>query len=86
MRSTTTAASASRFIANDKKADSWTLQAGIFSEPINDGDFTRTGWQASLRGVYSPTLGTTRLHLGANFQHRDNNPRSAGPATTGRGR
>jgi len=40
---------------------------------VNDGSFTRTGWQASLRGVYSPILGTTRLHLGANFQHRENN-------------
>jgi phosphate-selective porin OprO and OprP len=60
------------FIANDKKSDSWTLQAGIFSEPINNTSFNRTGWQASLRGVYSPTLGDTRLHLGANFQHRQN--------------
>ena len=45
------------FTANDKKADSWTFQAGIFNEPINDGNFTRTGWQASVRGVYSPMLG-----------------------------
>jgi len=60
------------FTANDKKADSWIIQAGIFNEPINNGSFTRTGWQGSIRGVYSPMLGTTRLHLGANFQHRQN--------------
>ena len=60
------------FIANDKKADNWTFQAGLFNQPINDTSFNRTGWQASVRGVYSPTLGDTRLHLGANFQHRQN--------------
>jgi phosphate-selective porin OprO/OprP len=58
---------------SDKKADSYVLQAGLFSQPINDTSFTRTGWQASLRGVYSPMMGSTRLHLGANFQHRENN-------------
>jgi phosphate-selective porin OprO/OprP len=60
------------FTANDKKTDSWIIQAGLFNEPINNGNFTHTGWQASLRGVYSPLLGSTRLHLGANFQHRVN--------------
>jgi phosphate-selective porin OprO/OprP len=59
-------------IASDKKTDSWILQGGLFSEPINNTNFNRTGWQIGLRGVYSPLLGTTRLHLGANFQHRVN--------------
>lgn len=59
-------------IASDKKTDSWILQGGLFSEPINNTNFNRTGWQLGLRGVYSPLLGTTRLHLGANFQHRVN--------------
>jgi phosphate-selective porin OprO/OprP len=66
------------FTANDKKTDSWTIQAGIFNQPINDASFTRTGWQASLRGVYSPMLGSTRLHLGANFQHRENTREALG--------
>ena len=61
---------------SDKKADSYILQAGLFSQPINDTSFTRTGWQASLRGVYSPMLGSTRLHVGANFQHRENSRES----------
>jgi phosphate-selective porin OprO/OprP len=65
-------------LANDKKADSWTVQAGIFNEPINNATFTHTGWQASLRGVYSPMLGSTRLHLGANFQHRENSREALG--------
>jgi phosphate-selective porin OprO/OprP len=59
-------------VANDKTADKWTAQAGIFSEEMNTNDFNRTGWVFAARGVFSPTLGTTRLHLGANFEHRDN--------------
>jgi phosphate-selective porin OprO and OprP len=64
------------FILSDKKTDSYILQAGLFNQPINDASFTRSGWQASVRGVYSPMLGSTRLHLGANFQHRMNNRES----------
>ena len=63
---------------SDKKNDSYLFQAGIFSTPINDASFNRTGWQASLRGIYSPKLGSTRLHVGANFQHRSNNKESMG--------
>ena len=55
---------------SDQENDSYTLAAGIFSQEIVDNSFARTGWQASVRGTYSPTLGDTRLHLGANFQHR----------------
>jgi phosphate-selective porin OprO/OprP len=65
-------------LANDKKADRWTFQAGIFNEPINNTSFTRTGWQASVRGVFSPTLGNARLHIGANFQHRENTREALG--------
>jgi phosphate-selective porin OprO/OprP len=54
----------------DPAADRYTLTAGIFSQEINNQNFNRTGWQASVRGTYSPVLGDTRLHLGANFQHR----------------
>jgi phosphate-selective porin OprO/OprP len=60
------------FTATDKVADHWTIQGGIFNEPINDAVFTHTGWQASLRGIYSPQLGDVRLHLGANVQYRQN--------------
>ena len=72
---------------SDKATDSYLVQAGIFSTPIDDisvsgtslaNSFTRTGWQASLRAIYSPTVGTTRLHVGANFQHRANNKESLG--------
>lgn len=52
-------------------ADTYSLTAGIFSQEANNTSFTRTGWQASVRGVYSPTLGDgMRLHAAVNFQHR----------------
>jgi phosphate-selective porin OprO/OprP len=54
----------------DPNDDRYTLTAGIFSQEINNQNFNRTGWQASVRGTFSPMLGDTRLHLGANFQHR----------------
>jgi len=65
-------------VANDKVADRWTAQAGIFSEEMNNGDFNRTGWDFAARGVFSPTLGTTRLHLGVNFEHRVNKKEAEG--------
>jgi phosphate-selective porin OprO/OprP len=66
------------FLANDKKADSWLFQAGIFNDVLNNTSNTRTAWQASARGVYSPQLGDVRLHLGANFQHRENTREALG--------
>jgi phosphate-selective porin OprO/OprP len=59
---------------SDKKTDSWILQMGLFNQPINEGaNFNRTGWEADVRGVYSPMLGSTRLHLGASVHYRVNN-------------
>ena len=60
--------------ATDKANDKWTFQAGLFSEEMNDNpaSFQRTGWIAAARGVFSPTLGNVRLHLGASFEHRQN--------------
>ena len=58
--------------ATDKATDHWTVQGGIFSEEMNADVFNRTGWVAALRGVWSPNLGSARLHLGANFEHRTN--------------
>ena len=59
---------------SDKKTDSWLLQMGLFNQPINEGtNFNRTGWEADIRGVYSPMLGSTRLHIGASAHYRVNN-------------
>ena len=54
----------------DPDTDRYTLTAGLFGQEINNAAFNRTGWQASLRGTFAPMVGSTRLHLGANFQHR----------------
>ncbi|MCL6729269.1 porin [Sphingomonas hankyongi] len=59
-------------IATDKATDRWTFQSGIFSEEMNQESFNRTGWVFAARGVFSPNLGSARLHLGANFEHRTN--------------
>jgi len=59
---------------SDKKNDSWIVQLGLFNQPINEAaNFNRTGWEADLRAVYSPTLGSTRLHVGASAHYRVNN-------------
>lgn len=46
------------------------LSAGIYGEDIANTNVARTGWQGSVRAYYSPLLGRTQLHLGAQFQHR----------------
>ena len=38
-------------VANDKKADQWVFQAGLFSEEMNNTDLNRTGWAAAARAV-----------------------------------
>lgn len=59
---------------SDKKTDSWLFQAGAFNREINDGtNFNRTGFEFAARGIYSPLLGNTRLHLGGSFHYRVNN-------------
>ncbi|WP_158703131.1 OprO/OprP family phosphate-selective porin [Allosphingosinicella vermicomposti] len=51
--------------------DRYTLTAGIFNAPIGSA-FNNDSWQASVRGTYSPKIGDNgRLHLGANYQHRE---------------
>ena len=46
------------------------LAAGVYGEDIANTNVARTGWQASARVYYSPMVGDTQLHLGAQFQHR----------------
>lgn len=62
----------------DKKADRYTLSAGLFSQPINDTSFTRTGFEISARGTYSPPVGSGFLHLGASAHYRNNNREALG--------
>lgn len=55
----------------DPKTDRYSLTAGIFNAAINSA-FNNNSWQASVRGTFSPQVGSGRLHLGANYQHRVN--------------
>jgi len=57
-------------VLTDPVSDRYTLTAGLFGQEINNSSFSRTGWQASVRGTFSPAFEGARLHLGANFQHR----------------
>jgi phosphate-selective porin OprO/OprP len=55
----------------DPGNDRYTLTAGIFNAPLASG-FNNDSWQASVRGTFSPKIGEgARLHLGANYQHRE---------------
>ena len=57
----------------DKAADRYTLSAGIFSTPINDNVFNRTGWEVGGRGTYTTPVGSGLIHLGASAHYRQNN-------------
>jgi phosphate-selective porin OprO/OprP len=70
----------------DPKTDRYSLTAGIFSQPINDfvgsnsttPNFQRTGWEAGVRGTFSPRMGDTQLHLGASVHYRANQREAQG--------
>ena len=62
----------------DKTADRYTLSAGLFSQPINDASFQRTGWEVAIRGTYTPQLMGGFLHLGASAHKRTNNREALG--------
>jgi phosphate-selective porin OprO/OprP len=47
------------------------LNAGLFTAHSIDGSFDNDGWIGAARAVYSPLKGSTQLHFGANFQHRE---------------
>lgn len=54
-------------------ADVFLFTAGLWGQEINDStNFSRTAWQGAARLTYSPTWGSTKLHLGANAQYRKN--------------
>ncbi|HEY0165332.1 MAG TPA: porin, partial [Sphingomicrobium sp.] len=47
------------------------LNAGLFRAGSIDDRLDNDGWIGAVRGVYSPLMGTTQLHFGANYQHRN---------------
>jgi len=57
-------------VAYTDPAGQWALAAGLYSEDIANANVARTGWQASVRGYYSPMIGSVQGHLGFQYQHR----------------
>lgn len=57
-------------VAYTDPAGQWSLAAGIYSEDVANANVARTGWQASVRGYYSPVISGVQAHLGFQFQHR----------------
>ncbi|HEY0164821.1 MAG TPA: porin, partial [Sphingomicrobium sp.] len=47
------------------------LNAGLFRAGSIDDRLDNDGWIGAVRGVYSPLMGATQLHFGANYQHRN---------------
>lgn len=48
----------------------WSLAGGLYSDDGANTNIARTGWQASIRGYYSPKIGDVQAHLGFQYQHR----------------
>lgn len=61
------------------------FNAGIFSAHSIDSSFNNDGWIAAARGTYSPEVMGGRLHLGANFQHREFQSNNGGSNSTSNG-
>lgn len=65
--------------------DAYRLEAGIFTAHSIDGSFDNDGWIGAVRGVWAPEIGDGRLHLGANYQHREFQSNDNGIASTSAG-
>lgn len=53
------------------KANTFRFNAGIFAGHTIDGSLDNDGWIAATRATYSPLMGSTQLHFGTSFQHRN---------------
>ena len=51
-------------------AGQWALAGGLYGEDVANANVARTGWQASVRGYYSPMIGDVQGHIGFQYQHR----------------
>ncbi len=64
------------------KAGTARFNAGLFAAHSIDDRLDNDGWIAAARGTYSPLMGTTQLHFGANFQHREFQTNNGATAAT----
>jgi phosphate-selective porin OprO and OprP len=63
------------------KEDAYRLEAGLFTAHSIDASFDNDGWIGAARGVYAPQIGSGRLHLAANYQHRAFQQNNGGTAS-----
>jgi phosphate-selective porin OprO and OprP len=62
--------------------DELRLEAGLFAGHSIDASVDNDGWIAAARAVYAPEIAGGRLHIGANFQHRDFQSNNNGVTST----
>jgi phosphate-selective porin OprO and OprP len=53
------------------QGDALRLDAGVFAAHSIDSSLDNDGWIAAARGVYAPEVAGGRVHIGANYQHRE---------------
>lgn len=53
------------------KANTFRFNAGIFAAHTIDSSLDNDGWIGAARATYSPLMGSSQLHFGANYQHRN---------------
>jgi len=58
-------------VAYTDPAGQWALAGGLYGEDIANSNVARTGWQASVRGYYSPVISGVQTHFGFQYQHRN---------------
>ncbi len=65
--------------------DQLRLEGGLFAAHSIDGSVDNDGWIGAARFVFSPAALGGKLHLGANFQHREFQSNNNGVASTSAG-
>ena len=63
------------------KDDQYRFEAGLFTAHGIDASFDNDGWIGAARGVYAPKIGSGRLHLAVNYQHREFQQNNGGLAS-----
>ena len=61
------------------------LNAGLFAAHSIDSSLDNEGWIAAARALYLPVVGSTQLHFGANFQHREFQSNNNGSSSSSSG-
>ena len=63
------------------KDDLYRIEAGLFAAHSIDSSFDNDGWIGAMRLAYAPRLGGGRVHIAANYQHRNFQSNNGGVAS-----